>query len=131
MCHGGGRRRRWRCNGSRFGDTRRRGRIGPDVRHGQQSARRSACRTLRTTVDMRADNLLAHSEQPRNAFCAVRMTGMELVRHSGHDWLASCEQDLAYNAEGARRYPYFFPALDFVLTRFPDANRNPIRSITL
>lgn len=33
---------------------------------------------------------------------------MELVRHSGREQLQSCEQNLAYNAEVVRRYPYFF-----------------------
>ena len=33
---------------------------------------------------------------------------MEPVRQYNRDSAESCEQELAYNAEEARRYPYFF-----------------------
>jgi hypothetical protein len=50
---------------------------------------------------------------------------MEPVRHSGHESAESCEQELAYNAEAPRRYPYFFQPYAFSPIRLslPDCKR--------
>jgi hypothetical protein len=50
---------------------------------------------------------------------------MEPVRQYNRDSAESCEQELAYNAEALRRYPYFFRPYAFSPIRLslPDCSR--------